>query len=89
MNNQLFSLIFHFFLPIEEELGVAQAEETEVESLQEKAEKDIVSKNLLGLFGPSIALVCANSGKKFNDPNLRTCAVLALCKFMCISSEFW
>lgn len=43
-----------------------QAAETEVEFLQEQAEKEIVGKNLLGIFGPVIALICANSGNKFN-----------------------
>jgi hypothetical protein len=88
---------------IEKELGVAEAEETNVEFLQEVAEKEIVGKNLLGTFGPVIALVCANAGNQFNvcqvaisfqskhqqDHTLRTSAVLALCKFMCVSSEFW
>jgi len=79
----------HKLTAIEEELGVvAAAEETEVELLQETAEKEIVGKNLLGTFGPIIALVAANAGGHFNDHTLRTSAVLALCKFMCVSSEF-
>jgi len=74
---------------IEEELGVVEAaEETEGEFLQEKAEREIVGGNLLGTFGPAVALICANAGNKFNDHTLRTSAVLALCKFMCVSSEF-
>eukprot|EP01114_Cavostelium_apophysatum_P020600 TRINITY_DN6951_c0_g1_i3.p1 TRINITY_DN6951_c0_g1~~TRINITY_DN6951_c0_g1_i3.p1 ORF type:complete len:563 (+),score=200.65 TRINITY_DN6951_c0_g1_i3:667-2355(+) len=74
---------------IEEELGVAAAaEEQEAETLQEVAEKEIVGKNLLGTFGPIVSLVCANAGNRFNDQTLRTSAVLALSKFMCVSSDF-
>ena len=51
---------------IEEELGVAAAEETEGELVQERAEREIVGGNLLGTFGPVIALVCANHGNRFS-----------------------
>ncbi len=61
-----------FLAAIEEELGVAAAEETEVEYLQETAEREIVTKNLLGTFGSVVALVAANAGNHFN-----VCTVLS------------
>eukprot|EP01116_Phalansterium_solitarium_P025583 TRINITY_DN985_c0_g1_i5.p1 TRINITY_DN985_c0_g1~~TRINITY_DN985_c0_g1_i5.p1 ORF type:complete len:1640 (+),score=672.83 TRINITY_DN985_c0_g1_i5:197-5116(+) len=75
---------------IEQELGVAQAaEEHEAERLQEMAEREIVSgRNLVGAFGPLVALVCANAGNRYNDESLRAPAVLCLCKFMCVSPDF-
>ncbi len=69
----IYSTKFSFFVgsiflhaAIEEELGVAAAEETEVEYLQETAEREIVTKNLLGTFGSVVALVAANAGNHFN-----------------------
>ena len=52
---------------IEAELALETAtEETEAETLQATAEREIVARNLLGTFGPAIALVCANLNEKFN-----------------------
>ncbi|PRP82720.1 hypothetical protein PROFUN_09982 [Planoprotostelium fungivorum] len=74
---------------IEEELGVhAAEEEREVERLQETAEREVIGKNLLGSFGPLISMVAANAGGNFNEPSLRSCAVMALCKYMCVHSEY-
>jgi hypothetical protein len=42
-----------------------------------------------GMFGPVIALVCANSGGNFGDHSLRSAATLALCKLMLTSADFW
>ena len=53
---------------IEEELGVsAAATENEIESLQDKAEKEVVSlRSLVGTFGTCIDMICANAGGHFN-----------------------
>ena len=45
-------------------------------------------KNLLGSFAPLIVAVCSNEKGRFNDHMVRSAAVLALCKFMCVSSAF-
>ena len=46
----------------------------------------IDSNNLLGKFHPIVALVVANQGNNFSASVLRESAVLALCKFMSVSS---
>ncbi|KAI9102612.1 non-SMC mitotic condensation complex subunit 1-domain-containing protein [Phlyctochytrium arcticum] len=43
--------------------------------------------SLLGVFGPLVAHICLHNGA-FNHQILQTMAVLALSKFMCVSSEF-
>eukprot|EP01127_Copromyxa_protea_P011016 TRINITY_DN2736_c2_g1_i1.p1 TRINITY_DN2736_c2_g1~~TRINITY_DN2736_c2_g1_i1.p1 ORF type:complete len:1452 (+),score=318.59 TRINITY_DN2736_c2_g1_i1:57-4412(+) len=75
---------------IEKELGTALAAQQEQEEKDEKEAKDqiVSTKNLLGVFGPMITSVCYNSTGRYVDPLLRSSAVLALSKFMCVSSEF-
>ncbi|TXT06039.1 hypothetical protein VHUM_03512 [Vanrija humicola] len=52
-------------------------------------EKELLygEKSLLALYGPMIAAICA-SPKRYRSPTLREAAVLALTKFMCVSSTF-
>eukprot|EP01133_Synstelium_polycarpum_P014873 gene14873-17588_t len=75
---------------IEKELGSEQAEaESEADKMQDKAEQEIVSEsNLIGRFGNLVMSVCMNEGGAYNDESLQSCAVLALCKFMCVHSTF-
>jgi len=42
-----------------------------------------------GAFGDIVIAVCMNTGNKYTDPLLRSAAVLALSKFMCVSKDFW
>ncbi|KAI8901190.1 non-SMC mitotic condensation complex subunit 1-domain-containing protein [Globomyces pollinis-pini] len=44
-------------------------------------------KGLLSTFGPMIAHVCTHN-QKFKHPTLQVMASIALCKFMCISSDY-
>eukprot|EP00606_Chrysophyceae_sp_TOSAG23-5_P000132 GSChrysophyteH2.ASY1.ANO1.1321.1 assembled CDS len=49
-------------------------------------EKSLVMANILGEFHPIIALVVANQSNKFSNQLLRETSILALCKYMCVSS---
>jgi condensin complex subunit 1 len=74
---------------IEEELGMAAELEAENErKVAEIAEKEIVGRGLLSMFGPILVRVVANEAGKFNSDILRQTSTLALCKFMCVSSLF-
>jgi condensin complex subunit 1 len=85
---------------MEKELGMAAEEELEQDKLVDAiCETEIVGKNLLGAFGPLIVQVVGDfnnqvaqkkSGGTEHEHNkiLRQSAVLALCKFMCVSSKF-
>ncbi len=74
---------------IEAELGMAAEIEAENErKVAEIAEKEIVGRGLLSVFGPIIVRVVANEGNKFNCDVLRQTSTLALCKFMCVSCTF-
>eukprot|EP00697_Spironema_sp_BW2_P005973 gnl/Spiro4/18329_TR9809_c0_g1_i2.p1 gnl/Spiro4/18329_TR9809_c0_g1~~gnl/Spiro4/18329_TR9809_c0_g1_i2.p1 ORF type:complete len:1321 (-),score=343.91 gnl/Spiro4/18329_TR9809_c0_g1_i2:4-3927(-) len=68
-------------------MDTAGAEETEEELKREMAERELVGKNLLGIFGPVITSICCDLSA-FRHEELRTAAVLTLAKFMCISSDF-
>ncbi len=129
-------------------MGVIAAKDTEIETAREKAEKVIVvDENLIGMFGPLLATVCANKEvnikifeimkifyiiiifkrylkiftilfykrycrnvyyyfqifldkdylnilmgdlqNRYEDQALHRVTVFALCKLMCVSSEFW
>lgn len=89
---------------IEKELGTeAMTREQQEEKNQLRAEKQVVEKFLLGIpitvllcyshfsgsFGPLLVAVCSNVGNKYTNPLLRSSAVLALNKFMCVSHDFW
>jgi condensin complex subunit 1 len=74
---------------IEAELGMAAELEAENErTVADIAEKEIVGRGLLSIFGPILVRVVANEGGKFNSDVLRQTSTLALCKFMCVSSSF-
>ncbi|KAJ8320625.1 hypothetical protein KUTeg_002212 [Tegillarca granosa] len=75
---------------IEDELGLAgaAAEDAEAEYIRKICEFEVVTgQTLLGVFGPLLVAVCTNQSK-YNDPNLRTAATLAMAKFMLVSSTF-
>jgi len=86
---------------IEVELGLQAGEEEEQsEMLRDMEESQIVCRNLLGAFGPCIAQAVmqalaseqrhgAGAGGEVRKASpLTQASVLALCKFMCISSAF-
>ena len=45
-----------------------------------------MDRNLLGLFHPLVVYVLANAKQQFNHALLRETSVLALCRFMSVSS---
>jgi len=74
---------------LEAELGMAAAMEAETErQMADIAEKEIVGRGLLGVFGPLLVRVVGNENNNFNNELLQQSATLALSKFMCISNEF-
>jgi condensin complex subunit 1 len=74
---------------IEAELGMDAELEAESErKVAEIAEKEIVGRGLLSIFGSILVRVVANEGNLFNSPLLRQTSTLALCKFMCVSCSF-
>lgn len=75
---------------IEKELGNAQtAQQLKDEADELEAKEQVVKGNLIGSFGDLISSVCNNSTGGYVDPLLRSSAVLALSKMMCISAHFW
>mmetsp|Transcript_17375 Transcript_17375/g.35834 ORF Transcript_17375/g.35834 Transcript_17375/m.35834 type:complete len:475 (+) Transcript_17375:151-1575(+) len=74
---------------IDAELGMEAELEAETErQVAEIAEKEIVGRGLLSLYGPLLVRVVANEGNNFNSEILRQTSTLALCKFMCVSCSF-
>ncbi len=74
---------------IDAELGMEAELEAENErQVAEIAEKEIVGRGLLSLYGPLLVRVVANEGNKFNFEILRQTSTMALCKFMCVSCAF-
>lgn len=74
---------------IEAELGVTQAAEAENEAkAADIAEKEIISRGLIGLFTPLLVRIVANEGGQFSSEILMQTSTLALCKFMCVSRSF-
>jgi len=74
---------------IEDELGVsAEAEAQAEQQYAEIADVEIVGRGLLGIFGPLLIRVVANEEGKYSSQVIMQSAVLALCKFMCISRSF-
>lgn len=74
---------------IEAELGMAAEVEAENErKVAEIAEKEIVGRGLLSIYGPLLVRVVSNDGGRFNDEVVMQASTLALCKFMCVSSSF-
>ena len=74
---------------IEAELGMAQEMEAENErKVAEIAEKEIVGRGLISIFGPILVRVVGNEGGRFSSQVLMQASTLALCKFMSVSSSF-
>jgi condensin complex subunit 1 len=74
---------------IEAELGMAAEAEAENErKVADIAEKEIVGRGLLSIYGPLLARVVAQEGEKSGSDVLMQTSTLALCKFMCVSSSF-
>jgi condensin complex subunit 1 len=74
---------------MEEEMGLtamADAEHERVFNTVVEVELVANSDNLLGTFHPFIAYVVANSGNEYSNPLVREAAVLALCRYMSVSS---
>ncbi|KAM3913353.1 condensin complex subunit 1 [Leptodactylus fuscus] len=74
----------------EEDLGLvgASADDAEAELIQKVCDKELLNgQQYLAAFFPFVLRICKNSGK-YNDPALCTAAILALTKFMMISSDF-
>jgi hypothetical protein len=70
-------------------LGVGAAADDTDEFIQKVTETELVQKNLLGSFSRMIITVCKNEDNDFGNALVRSSAVIALCKYMCVSAEFW
>ncbi|KAH9319750.1 hypothetical protein KI387_021519, partial [Taxus chinensis] len=78
---------------INAELGVSASEDARLDSLAEKAEKEIISgrqnqKFIIGLCAPTVAKLCRNFTMLQKFPGLQASAMLALCKLMVIDADF-
>ncbi|KAJ8760176.1 hypothetical protein K2173_011032 [Erythroxylum novogranatense] len=78
---------------INAELGVAASEDAILDTLSERAEKEIVSggseeKNLIGHCAPFLSKLCRNFSLMQKYPELQASAMLALCRFMIIDANF-
>ncbi len=74
---------------MENELGMcAEEEAAEEEQFKEICEIEIVKRNLLGLFGQLLGYIVVDTDKHFTHPLLQESALLALSKYMCVSSTF-
>jgi condensin complex subunit 1 len=74
---------------IEAELGMAAEAEAEHErKLADISESEILGRGLISVFGPLLVRVVGNEGDRFNSEILMQASVLALCRFMCVSSSF-
>ncbi|KAA8518000.1 hypothetical protein F0562_015474 [Nyssa sinensis] len=78
---------------INAELGLAASEDAILDTLSERAEKEIVSggspvKNLIGHCAPFLAKLCRNFSLMQKYPELQASGMLALCQFMIIDADF-
>ncbi|GJN10798.1 hypothetical protein PR202_ga28922 [Eleusine coracana subsp. coracana] len=76
---------------INAELGLGATVDIAIESLAERAEREIVccsEKNLIGYCGPFLSKLCRNLTLLQKFPELQASAMLALCKLMIIDAEF-
>ncbi|XP_074306747.1 condensin-1 complex subunit CAP-D2 isoform X2 [Silene latifolia] len=78
---------------INAELGVAASEDAILDSLADRAEKEILSggsheKNLLGYCAPFLSKICRNFSLMQKNPELQAAAMLALCRFMIVDAAF-
>ena len=64
-------------------------QETRSEIARDMGEREIISEdNLVGLFGPILRHICLNTSARYSDTRVRACALLSLCKLMCVSSAY-
>lgn len=75
---------------MEDELGVAAEVEAEEDMyVQTMTQKEIVCRNLLGMYGPLVIRVLRGGNEEISgDELLMECAAVALSKFMAVSDEF-
>ncbi|MED6172299.1 Condensin-1 complex subunit CAP-D2 [Stylosanthes scabra] len=78
---------------INAELGFAASEDAALDSLFEKAEKEIISggsneKHLIGVCATFLSKLCRNFGLMQKYPELQASAMLALCRMMIIDADF-
>ncbi|KAJ3683828.1 hypothetical protein LUZ60_014055 [Juncus effusus] len=78
---------------INAELGLTVSADAAIDSLAEKAEKEIISesqvkKYLIGLCAPFLSKLCRNLNLLQKYPPLQRSAMLALCRLMIIDSDF-
>ncbi|XP_042451953.1 condensin complex subunit 1-like isoform X1 [Zingiber officinale] len=78
---------------INAELGLGVSEDAIIDSLSERAEKEIVSggsieKNLIGYCAPFLSKLCRNLNLIQKFPELQASAMLALCRLMIVDSDF-
>ncbi|XVF07116.1 hypothetical protein REPUB_Repub06bG0110700 [Reevesia pubescens] len=78
---------------INAELGLAASEDAVLDTLAERAEKEIVSgsstgRNLIGECAPFLCKLCRNFCLMQKYPVLQASAMLALCRFMIIDAKF-
>ena len=67
--------------------GLAAAADADHERLYHMVvERQLVFDNLLGKFHPFIAYIVANEHGHYHDPLVRETALLALCRYMCVSN---
>ena len=63
--------------------------DTRAETARELAEGDLLElHSLVGMFGSFVRDVCSNLSGSMSDPQVRTAAVLALCKLMSVSATY-
>ena len=73
---------------MEEEMGMAAAADAESERLfLHLTERQLVMDNLLGKFHPLLAYIVADQKGRFGRLLVRQAAVLALCRYMAVSSQ--
>ncbi|XP_010312109.1 condensin-1 complex subunit CAP-D2 [Solanum lycopersicum] len=78
---------------INAELGLAASEDAFLDTLSERAEKEIVSgrsceRNLIGHCAPFLSKLCRNYSLMQKYPELQASGMLALCRFMIIDVDF-
>lgn len=74
---------------MESELGMDAAVEAENDrKLLDIAENEILGRGIISHFSPLLVYVVADESGKFSSEILKQASVLALCKFMCVSSSF-
>ncbi|RWR88379.1 condensin complex subunit 1 [Cinnamomum micranthum f. kanehirae] len=75
------------------ELGLAASEDAILDTLSERAEKEIVSgssveKNVIGCCAPFLLKLCRNFSLMQKFPELQASGMLALCRLMIIDADF-